>query len=154
MRRITRWLRLWFTFESGVGRREYFLSGVGLGLLKYAGDVLMVWRANGRIWQPLDYLSTLSTLMQTRLAMAPQELLPLLATYADIAPPHLDGYFRSRRGEFRLVALPGGRTRLEGSTWYEMKLQPAAYWVLYGDAIIARIHRRVLRHIKATAESR
>jgi uncharacterized membrane protein YhaH (DUF805 family) len=72
--------------------------------------------------------------------------------YADIAPPHLDGYFRSRRGEFRLVALPGGRTRLEGSTWYEMKLQPAAYWVLYGDAIIARIHGRVLRHIRATTE--
>lgn len=452
MRRIVGWLRLWFTFESGVGRREYFLSGVALGALKYAGDVLMVWRANGRIWQPLDYLSPLSTLMQTRLAMAPSELLPVLALwslpflwigismsmrraldagrsawlgllffvpgisylfiaamcllpsrppawppidvprphehrlpsallaiaagltiglgmlalsvyalasygaplflgtpfvigavtaflfnrrypaseretqqvvimtmacvggvmlvtaaegalcllmaapiavcvgamgsvlgrrialrdrgqlanamlavlvlpisatldaghpasalrevrssveidappavvwrnviafpplpepselvfragiaypqraeivgqgvgavrrcvfstgafvepitrwepgrrlsfdvteqprplqewspYADIAPPHLDGYFRSRRGEFRLVALPQGRTRLEGSTWYEMKLQPAGYWVLYGDAIIARIHRRVLRHIKANAEAR
>ena len=73
--------------------------------------------------------------------------------YADIAPPHLDGYFRSRRGEFRLVALPGGRTRLEGSTWYEMRLQPAAYWVLYGDAIISRIHGRVLRHIRATTEA-
>jgi uncharacterized membrane protein YhaH (DUF805 family) len=73
--------------------------------------------------------------------------------YAGIAPPHLDGYFRSRRGEFRLVALAGNRTRLEGSTWYEMRLQPAAYWVLYGDAIIKRIHRRVLRHIKSTAET-
>ena len=73
--------------------------------------------------------------------------------YADIAPPHLDGYFRSRRGEFRLIALPGGRTRLEGSTWYEMRLQPAAYWVLFGDAIISRIHGRVLRHIRATVEA-
>lgn len=72
--------------------------------------------------------------------------------YADLAPPHLDGYFRSRRGEFRLVALPGGRTRLEGSTWYEMRLQPAAYWVLFGDAIIGRIHDRVLRHIRTTTE--
>lgn len=72
--------------------------------------------------------------------------------YADLAPPHLDGYFRSRRGEFRLVALAGGRTRLEGSTWYEMRLQPAAYWVLFGDAIIARIHGRVLRHIRTTTE--
>jgi uncharacterized membrane protein YhaH (DUF805 family) len=71
--------------------------------------------------------------------------------YAAISPPHLDGYFRSRRGEFRLVALPGNRTRLEGSTWYEMRLHPAAYWVLYGDAIIGRIHGRVLRHIRATA---
>ena len=74
--------------------------------------------------------------------------------YADVAPPHLDGYFRSRRGEFRLVALPGGRTRLEGSTWYEMKIQPAGYWVLYGDWIIGRIHGRVLGHIKRVAERR
>jgi uncharacterized membrane protein YhaH (DUF805 family) len=72
--------------------------------------------------------------------------------YADVAPPHLDGYFRSRRGEFRLVALPGGRTRLEGSTWYEMRLYPEAYWVLFGDALIARIHRRVLDHVAAVAE--
>lgn len=73
--------------------------------------------------------------------------------YADVVPPHLDGYFQSRRGEFRLVALPGGRTRLEGSTWYEMRLQPAAYWVLFGDAFISRIHRRVLNHIAANAEA-
>ncbi len=72
--------------------------------------------------------------------------------YADLAPPHLDGYFQSKRGEFRLVALPHGRTRLEGSTWYEMRLQPAAYWVVFGDAIVARIHDRVLRHIRAAAE--
>jgi uncharacterized membrane protein YhaH (DUF805 family) len=72
--------------------------------------------------------------------------------FADVAPPHLDGYFRSRRGEFRLTPLPGGRTRLEGSTWYEMRLYPEAYWVLFGDALIARIHGRVLRHVKQVAE--
>ena len=32
------------------------------------------------------------------------------SAYAEVAPPHLDGYFRSRRGEFRLVPLAGGRT--------------------------------------------
>jgi uncharacterized membrane protein YhaH (DUF805 family) len=73
--------------------------------------------------------------------------------YANVTPPHLDGYFRSRRGEFRLVALPDGRTRLEGSTWYEMHLEPAAYWMLFGDAFIGRIHRRVLEHIATNAES-
>lgn len=72
--------------------------------------------------------------------------------YAEITPPHLDGYFESKRGEFRLVALPGGRTRLEGSTWYVMKLQPALYWSVFGDAFIHRIHDRVLRHIKTQAE--
>jgi len=40
-----------------------------------------------------------------------------LSWYNDVDPPHLHGYLRSRRGEFRLIALPGGRTRLEGSTW-------------------------------------
>jgi uncharacterized membrane protein YhaH (DUF805 family) len=72
--------------------------------------------------------------------------------YADIAPPHLDGYFRSRRGEFRLTPLAGGRTLLEGSTWYEMRLEPAPYWVLFGDALIGRIHHRVLEHIRLNAE--
>lgn len=74
--------------------------------------------------------------------------------YRDVAAPHLDGYFVSRRGEFRLVTLPNGRTRLEGSTWYEMKLQPAAYWVLYGDVIVHRIHMQVLEQIKVTSEGR
>ncbi|HEX6598965.1 MAG TPA: DUF805 domain-containing protein [Gemmatimonadaceae bacterium] len=447
---LSRWLRLWFTFESGVGRREYLLSGLALAALKYAGDALMVWYASGRFWRPIDYLSPVSTLMQTKLAMAPPELVPVLALwslpflwigismsmrrsldaghsawlgllffvpgvsylfiaamcvlpgrpvkvppvdeprsyehrlpsallaiavgmtiglgmlavsvyglssyglslflgtpfvigaltaflfnrrypastretqqvvcmtlacvggvllvtaaegalcllmaaplglgigamggalgrrvairdrslrnalmavavlpisasldagrpatelrevrssieiaappdvvwrnviafpplpaprelvfrsgvaypvraeitgqgvgavrrcvfstgafvepitrwepgrrlsfdvdsqprplhewspYRDVAAPHLDGYFVSRRGEFRLVALPNGRTRLEGSTWYQMKLQPAAYWVLYGDAIVHRIHMQVLEHIRATTEA-
>jgi hypothetical protein len=385
--RVTRWLRLWFTFESGVGRREYLLSGLALAALKYAGDAFMVWCASGRFWRPIDYLSPVTTLLQTKLAMAPAGrcaalvrasvaqctardcrrdddrargaraerlrtvelrafalprhavrdrcahgvplqcrypasaretqqvvlmtlacvggvllvtaaegalclimaaplgigigamgaalgrriairdrslagalmavvVLPVSATfdaaspptelrevrsaieiaappdavwrnviafpplpaprelvfragvaypvravisgqgvgavrrcvfstgafvepitrwepgsrlsfdvdsqprplqewcpYRDVAAPHLDGYFLSRRGEFRLIALPNGHTRLEGSTWYEMKLQPAAYWVLYGDAIVHRIHMQVLEHIRATAET-
>lgn len=73
--------------------------------------------------------------------------------YKDITPPHLDGYFESKRGEFRLIALPNGRTRLEGSTWYVMKLQPAGYWSLFGDAFIHRIHQRVLDHIRRQAET-
>ncbi len=72
--------------------------------------------------------------------------------YADLAPPHLDGYFTSRRGEFRLIALPDGRTRLEGSTWYAMQLAPQGYWDLFADALIHRIHQRVLRHIQVNAE--
>lgn len=72
--------------------------------------------------------------------------------YANVAPPHLDSYLVSRRGEFRLVALSATQTRLEGSTWYEMRMAPRAYWVIFGDLIIHRIHSRVLDHIKATAE--
>ena len=73
--------------------------------------------------------------------------------YTRITPPHLEGYFRTRRGEFRLIELPGGRTRLEGRTWYELELHPAGYWMIWSDALIERIHRRVLLHIESLAES-
>jgi hypothetical protein len=69
-----------------------------------------------------------------------------------IHPPHLDGYLKSRRGQFRLVDLGGGRTRLEGTTWYSNAMWPAAYWQLWSDGIIHRIHGRVLGHIKRLAE--
>ncbi|HYV43916.1 MAG TPA: SRPBCC family protein [Myxococcaceae bacterium] len=72
--------------------------------------------------------------------------------YRHVHPPHLDGYFRSVRGEFRLVPLPGGRTRLEGSTWYELDLAPAPYWGLWADALVHAIHLRVLEQIKLRSE--
>jgi hypothetical protein len=40
------------------------------------------------------------------------------------------------RGEFRLVSLAGGRTRLEGGTWYELDPFP-----------------RVLAHVKRLSEA-
>jgi hypothetical protein len=72
--------------------------------------------------------------------------------YGHIHPPHLDGYFRAVRGEFRLVSLGDRRTRLEGSTWYVLDVAPVAYWKLWADVIVHEIHMRVLRHIKALAE--
>lgn len=72
--------------------------------------------------------------------------------YRDIHPPHLDGYFRSVRGEFRFVDLPDGRTRLEGSTWYELDIAPTFYWSLITDSVIHRIHLRVLEHVKRETE--
>jgi hypothetical protein len=70
-----------------------------------------------------------------------------------IHPPHLHGYLVSRRGEFRLTPLAGGRTRLEGVTWYTNRMWPAIYWRLWSDAIIHRIHLRVLNHVKRLAEA-
>jgi uncharacterized membrane protein YhaH (DUF805 family) len=71
---------------------------------------------------------------------------------ADIHPPHLEGYLASRRGQFLLTPLPGGRTRLEGTTWYQHHMWPAAYWRIWSDGIIRRIHLQVLRHVKRLAE--
>jgi hypothetical protein len=78
-----------------------------------------------------------------------QELSPY-----EIHPPHLDGFLVSRRGQFRLIPLPGGGTRLEGSTWYELRLLPQSYWALWADAFIHAIHHRVLTHIGRLAEQR
>ena len=73
--------------------------------------------------------------------------------YRRLRPPHLGGFLTAERGEFRLTPLPGGRTRLEGTTWYRHHMWPAAYWQLWSDAIIHRIHLRVLRHIRREAET-
>ncbi|HET9399958.1 MAG TPA: DUF805 domain-containing protein [Candidatus Acidoferrales bacterium] len=75
-----------------------------------------------------------------------------LSPYGHIDTPHLHGYFASDEGQFRLIRLPNGNTRLEGTTWYHNRIWPAAYWRLWSDAIIHRVHLRVLRHIKVLAE--
>ena len=77
-----------------------------------------------------------------------------LSPWRHVHPPHLvDRSLRSRRGEFRLVDLGAGRTRLEGRTWYVFDMHPQGYWTLWSDLSIHRIHRRVLDHIKRLAEA-
>jgi hypothetical protein len=74
--------------------------------------------------------------------------------YSKIMPRHLHGYLVSKQGQFLLTALPNGHTLLEGTTWYQHGLWPEAYWTLWSQAIIHRIHMRVLNHIKILSESR
>lgn len=76
-----------------------------------------------------------------------------LSPYPGLHPPHLDGFFVSRKGHFVLTALPGGRTRLEGTTWYTHNLWPETYWAIWSDVIIHRIHLRVLNHVKQLSEN-
>ena len=75
-----------------------------------------------------------------------------LTPYRHIHPPHLDLAFRSTRGEFELVELPNGGTRLTGRTWYALDMRPHAYWTIWTDWLVHRIHQRVLRHIQHVAE--
>lgn len=68
--------------------------------------------------------------------------------------PHIDrNYMRSLHGQFRLIALDDRHTLLEGTTWYQEFFWPQPYWGAWSDAIIHRIHTRVLQHVKAQAES-
>lgn len=77
-----------------------------------------------------------------------------LSPYRNVHPPHLDGFLRSTRGEFRLIALAERRTRLEGRTWYHSEMYPQWYWPLWSDLLIHRIHERVLMHIRRLSEER
>lgn len=71
----------------------------------------------------------------------------------EISPPHLEhNFMRSRRGQFKLVAMDASHTLLEGTTWYQDYFWPQAYWRALSDAIIHRIHAQVLQHVKEDAE--
>ncbi len=73
--------------------------------------------------------------------------------WAELTPKHLHGYMISKQGQFRLSRLPHNQTLLEGTTWYRHGLWPSTYWRWWSDAIIHRIHLRVLNHIRALAEA-
>jgi uncharacterized membrane protein YhaH (DUF805 family) len=120
------------------------IEGTGVGATRYCDfttgsfvEPITVWEENRRLGFDI-------------IAQAPpmREWSP----YREVNPPHLDGYFRATQGEFRLIALPGNRTRLEGRTRYVLDMFPQSYWTLPADRLVTAIHRRVLRHIKAVAE--
>jgi hypothetical protein len=70
----------------------------------------------------------------------------------DIHPPHLNGYFKSYKGQFRLKRTANNVTLLEGTTWYKVDIYPQFYWKIWANAIIHKIHLRVLEHIKTESE--
>lgn len=74
--------------------------------------------------------------------------------YPDLHPVHLDGFLVSEGGQFELEPLPNGRTRLTGTTWYRHEIRPSWYWRPFSDAIIHRIHERVLEHVKTLSEAK
>jgi len=119
------------------------IDGTGVGATRYCEFSTGAFVEPITRWEPGRRLSF-------DVAHAP---LPMteLSIYANVRPRHLDGYLQPVHGEFRLIPLPGGRTRLEGSTWYALWVFPDAYWSLFGDALIHRIHMRVLMHIKRLA---
>ena len=137
----TEWL-----FRAGVAYPERArIDGVGVGAIRYCqfstGDFvepITEWRAPERL--AFDVSSQPPTMTE-------------LSPYRSMRPAHLRGYFRATRGRFDLVPLPGGGTRLIGTTGYEIQMYPQAYWSALADAVVGRIHLRVLRHIKALAEA-
>ena len=65
---------------------------------------------------------------------------------------HLQNYWVSKKGQFKLTRLDNGNTLLEGTTWYVNKIKPDIYWTIWSDYIVHTIHERVLEHIKIQSE--
>ena len=120
------------------------IDGTGVGAIRWCEFTTGAFREPITAWEQPTRLSFDVTHQPPPL----QEWSP----WRDIYAPHLDGFFRSTKGEFRLVRLPGNRTRLEGRTWYSLRMQPQLYWTVLADAIIHRIHVRVLDHIRAETQ--
>lgn len=121
------------------------LVGTGLGATRYC--VFTTGRAQETItqWEPPTNLAFL--VLNTPPPMV--EWSP----YGGIHPPHLEGYLESKAARFELRALPGGRTELTGTSWYQNGLFPAAYWRLWSDAIIKDVHLSVFAHVKELSEA-
>jgi uncharacterized membrane protein YhaH (DUF805 family) len=132
-------------FRLGIAYPRYAsLEGRGVGAVRYCVFSTGAFVEPVTAWEPARRLA-----FDVSQSPAP---LRELSLYGGLAPPHLEGYMASRRGEFRLVPLADGRTRLEGSTWYELSLAPEGYWQLLADHLVGRIHHRVLAHIAREAE--
>jgi hypothetical protein len=120
------------------------IEGQGVGAIRYCDFTTGSFVEPIRIWDENRLLAFDIT------SQAPP--MTEWSPYRDVNPPHLDGYFRATYGEFRLIPLPGGRTRLEGRTRYVVDMFPQHYWTLPARAIVTAIHTRVLHHIQTLAE--
>lgn len=136
----------WY-FKLGIAYpKRATIKGSGVGAVRHCEFSTGPFVEPITVWQPGERLAF-------DVASQPPPMHEL-SPYRHVHPPHLDGYLRCQRGEFRLIALPGGKTRLEGSTWYEFEMYPQDYWTMWSDAVIRRIHWRVLEHIKRLAEEK
>ena len=120
------------------------ISGEGVGAIRYCQFSTGAFVEPITAWEP-----------PYRLAFdVAEQPLPMheWSLYDDVHPPHLDGIMSSKRGQFVLEELPGGRTRQTGTTWYQNKMWPSPYWGAWSDVMIHSIHGEVLRHIKRQAE--
>ena len=177
-------LKTWFSLSRPVGQRFYAASGFGLVAFRpNVGGVaelpppseLVFWLgiahplrarirgsgvgairtcefSTGSFVEPITAWDP-----PRRLAFDVRSEPPPLAEwspYQHVYAPHLVGGRETERREFRLIPLAADRTRLEGSTWYRNNLFPQLYWNLWSDALIHRIHRRVLEHVKRRSEGR
>jgi polyketide cyclase/dehydrase/lipid transport protein len=134
----------WF-FKAGVAYPErVHMAGTGVGAVRYCEF------STGPLVEPIEIWEE-PRLLRFSVTGNPASMREW-SPYGDVAPKHLHGYLISKQGQFRLTPLANGHTLLEGTSWYQHGLWPSQYWRLWSDAIIHRIHLRVLTHIRTLAE--
>jgi len=137
--------REWY-FRSGVAYpMRARIEGTGPGATRYCEF------STGPFVEPIEVWDE-PRLLRFRVTENPAPLHEW-SPYARVLPRHLHGYLVSKEGQFRLTRMANNRTLLEGTTWYRHGLWPAEYWRWWSDAIIHRIHMRVLTHIRTLAEA-
>lgn len=133
-----------FLFQTGIAYPiNATIDGTGVGAVRHCNFT------TGSFVEPITVWDE-PRLLKFDVAQQPQPLKEL--SFWDIDAPHLHDYFVSKQGQFHLIKLANGDTRLEGTTWYYHDIRPAFYWKLWSDYIIHTIHLRVLNHIRENAE--
>ena len=134
----------WY-FKTGIAYPiDAHIKGKGVGAVRYCNF------STGSFVEPITTWQE-PTLLQFIVKDQP---IPMAEwnPFWDIHPPHLDGYFQSRKGQFHLTKAGNGQTKLEGTTWYDVDLAPGKYWQVWSNFLIHKIHLRVLNHIKTESE--
>jgi hypothetical protein len=137
--------REWY-FRSGIAYpKRAHIEGAGVGAVRYCEF------STGPFVEPIKIWNE-PRLLRFSVTQNPEPMHEW-SPYTLVLPKHLNGYMLSKQGQFLLTRLANGNTLLEGTTWYQHGLWPAGYWRFWSDAIIHRIHLRVLRHIKTLSEA-
>ena len=121
------------------------LEGTGVGAVRRCTFSTGDFVEPITVWQP-------GRRLEFRVTSQPPPMRKL-SPWPDVHAPHLDGFLRSERGRFDLIALPNGRTLLRGTSWYRNRMWPQPYWGFIADELMHRIHRRVLEHVARLAET-
>ncbi len=123
------------------------IDGRGVGAVRHCEFTTGAFVEPVTVWDPPHHLAFDVT--------AQPEPMAELSPWKHVHAPHLvNNTLRSERGEFRLKALPGGKTELVGRTWYRVNMAPEPYWAAWVDVVVHQVHLRVLRHIGREAAAR
>ena len=133
-------------FQTGIAYPTHAeIKGSGVGAVRYCNFT------TGSFVEPITTWNE-PTLLQFDVLDQPTPMREL-NPFWDVHPPHLDGYFQSKKGQFELKQLNNGQTLVEGTTWYHIHIHPVPYWDFWSKYILHEIHYRVLKHIKKESEA-